>query len=414
MATSNSSASLPTLFWVNGSGDSVLSTDGAAMPVQFLVLRIMVALAYGLVGIIGLLGNLAVLWVLGNCGQRVPGPSSDTFVFSLALADLGLALTLPFWATESAMDFHWPFGSALCKVVLTTTVLSIYASTFLITALSIARYWVVAMAVGPGSHLSVFWARVVTLAVWVAAALVTVPTAIFGAEVELWGVRLCLLRFPSRYWLGAYQLQRVVLAFIVPLGVITTSYLLLLAFLERQQRCRPRQWQDSRVVARSVRVLVASFALCWVPNHVVTLWEILVRFDLVPWDSTFYTFHTYVLPITTCLAHSNSCLNPVIYCLLRREPQQVLVSSFRALWSRLWPQRKACMEQMALKEVGGRRVASTQESGSSRTHTNTMEHLDEGCSLNTLLSETYQGQSPQILGRSSCSLSQAAVSPGEV
>lgn len=82
------------------------------------------------------------------------------------------------------MDFHWPFRSALCKVVLTTTVLSIYASTFQITALSIARYWVVAMAVGPGNHLSVIWACAVTLAVWVAAALETVPTAIFGAEVE--------------------------------------------------------------------------------------------------------------------------------------------------------------------------------------------------------------------------------------
>lgn len=57
------------------------------------------------------------------------------------------------------------------------------------------------MAVGPGSHLSVIWARAVTLAVWMAAALVSVPTAIFGAE--LWNVRLCLLRFPSRYWLGA-------------------------------------------------------------------------------------------------------------------------------------------------------------------------------------------------------------------
>lgn len=389
----------------------MLSTDGGAMPVQFLVLRIMVALAYGLVGIIGLLGNLAVLWVLGNCGQRVPGRSSDTFVFSLALADLGLALTLPFWATESAMDFHWPFGSALCKIVLTTTVLTIYASTFLIAALSIARYWVVAVAVGPGSHLSVFWARVVTLAVWMAAALVTVPTAIFGAEVELWGVCLCLLRFPSRYWLGAYQLQRVDLAFIVPLGIITTSYLLLLAFLQRQQRCGACQRQDSRVVARSVRFLVASFALCWFPNHVVTLWEILVKFDLVLWDSTFYTIHTYVLPATICLAHSNSCLNPVIDCLLRREHRQVLVSSFRALWSRLWPQNKACMEQMALKEGGGRWVASTQESGSSKTNTN--EHQDEGCNLNTLLSETYQGQSPQILGRN-CSFCQVAVPPGKV
>lgn len=185
MATSNSSASLSTFFWVNGSGDSVLSTDGAAIPVQFLVLRIMAALAYGLVGIVGLLGNLAVLWVLGNCGQHVPSLPSDTFVFSLALADLGLALTLPFWATESAMDFHWPFRNALCKTILTTTVLSIYASTFLVTALSVARYWAVAMAVGPGSHLSVFWARMVTLAVWVAAALVTVPTAIFGTEAEL-------------------------------------------------------------------------------------------------------------------------------------------------------------------------------------------------------------------------------------
>lgn len=138
MATFNSSASLPTLLRVNGSGDRALSTDGAAMPVQFRVLRILVALAYRLVGSIGLLGNLAVLWVLGNCGQHVPGPPSDTFVFSLALADLGLALTLPFWASESAMDFHWPFRCTLCKVVLTSTVLSIYASTFQITALSIA------------------------------------------------------------------------------------------------------------------------------------------------------------------------------------------------------------------------------------------------------------------------------------
>ncbi|XP_052586390.1 relaxin-3 receptor 2 [Peromyscus californicus insignis] len=413
MATSNSSASLPTLFWVNGSGDSVLNTDGAAMPVQFLALRIIVALAYGLVGIIGLLGNLAVLWVLSNCAQRAPGPPSDTFVFSLALADLGLALTLPFWATESALDFHWPFGSTLCKIVLTTTVLSIYASIFLITALSVARYWVVAMAVGPGSHLSVFWARVVTLAVWVAAALVTVPTAIFGAEGELWGVRLCLLRFPSKYWLGAYQLQRVVLAFIVPLGVITTSYLLLLAFLQRQPRCRPRQWQDSQVVARSVRILVASFILCWLPNHVVTLWGILVKFDLVPWDSTFYIIHTYVFPVTTCLAHSNSCLNPVLYCLLRRKPRQVLVSSFRDLWSRLWPQSKACVEQVALKEVGGRWVASTQESGPSTTRRNTKGHLDEGCNLDTPFSEIYRGHNPQVLGRS-CSLCQAAGSPGEV
>lgn len=140
-------------------------------------------------------------------------------------------------------------------MVLTATVLNIYTSIF-ITALSVARYWVVAMAAGPGTHLSLFWARVATLAVWVAAALVTVPTAVFGTKGEVTGMRLCLLRFPSRYRLGAYQLQRVVLAFMVPLGIITNSYLLFLAFLRRRQR------QDSRVVALSVHILLASFFLC--------------------------------------------------------------------------------------------------------------------------------------------------------
>ncbi|KAI5940593.1 Relaxin-3 receptor 2 [Manis javanica] len=148
MPTPNTSA-LPPAFWANTSGGSVLSTDATAMPIKFLALRVMVALAYGLVGAVGLLGNLAVLWVLGNCTRRAPGPPSDTFVFNLALADLGLALTLPFWAAESALDFHWPFGGTLCKMVLTATVLNIYASIFLITALSVARYWVVAMAAGP-------------------------------------------------------------------------------------------------------------------------------------------------------------------------------------------------------------------------------------------------------------------------
>ncbi|KAB0402309.1 hypothetical protein E2I00_014148 [Balaenoptera physalus] len=214
-------------------------------------------------------------------------------------------------------------------MVLTATVLNIYASIFLITALSVARYWVVAMAAGPGTHLSLFWARVATLAMWVAAALVTVPTAVFGAKGEVTGLRLCLLRFPSRYWLGDYQLQRVVLAFMVPLGIITTSYLLLLAFLRWRQRQRQRQ--DSRVVARSIRILLASFFLCWFPNHVVPLWGVLVKSDLVPWDSTFYTIHTYVFLITTCLAHSNSCLNPMLYCFLRREPRRALADTFRDL-----------------------------------------------------------------------------------
>lgn len=106
--------------------------------------------------------------------------------------------------------------------------------------------------------------------------------------------------FPQQMLAGSLPATEAVLAFIVPLAIITTSYLLLLAFLQRPQRCRPQQWQDSRMVACSVCILVASFVICWFPNHVVTLWGILM-IDLVPWDSYFlrnphlWTSHHHLL-----------------------------------------------------------------------------------------------------------------------
>lgn len=58
------------------------------------------------------------------------------------------------------------------------------------------------------------------------------------------------------------------------------------------------------MVARSVPVLMASFVFCWFPNHAVTLWGILVVFYLVPWDSTFYTIHTFFFSLSSPAWHT--------------------------------------------------------------------------------------------------------------
>ncbi|XP_027726500.1 relaxin-3 receptor 2 [Vombatus ursinus] len=366
MSTPNVSTLMLMFFWANASNGEVLSMDDAAVTADYLALRIIVALVFGLVGVIGLLGNLAVLWVLGGCNRRASHPTTDTFIFSLALADLGLALTFPFWAAEYALDFHWPFGGILCKVVLAGTVLSIYASVFLTTALSIVRYWMVAVAVGPGTCLSSSQAFGISLVAWVAAAAAAVPTAIFGVKGEVGGVQLCLLRFPSIRWLGAYHLQKVMLAFVMPLSVIAVSYLMLLAFLRRQQLR-----QRDRVVARSIRIIIVSFFLCWFPNHVVIFWGVLVKFDIVPWDSTYYALYTYVFPFTVCLARSNSCLNPVIYCFLRQESRQALGKALRQLWAQLPGGGQAQPEQVALQKRRQQEVEDTHKgSGLSTTLTN--------------------------------------------
>lgn len=150
---------------------------------------------------------------------------------------------------------------------------------------------------------------------------------------------LCLVRFSdSGRWdpqalLGLYQTQKVLLGFIIPLVVISVCYLLLLRFIlsrrtvgcgagvnatERSEgeRCRHRRRSK---VTRSVTVVVLSFFLCWLPNQALTLWGVLIKFDLVPFSKAFYNAQAYAFPLTVCLAHANSCLNPVLYCLIRQE-----------------------------------------------------------------------------------------------
>lgn len=153
---------------------------------------------------------------------------------------------------------------------------------------------------------------------------------------------LCLVRFSdsdSDHWdpqvlLGLYQLQKVLLGFVVPLIVISVCYLLLLRFIlsrrivssaiggavtgQRSEYEKGRQRRRSKVT-RSVTIVVLSFFVCWLPNQALTLWGVLIKFDFVPFSKAFYNAQAYAFPLTVCLAHANSCLNPVLYCLIRKE-----------------------------------------------------------------------------------------------
>ncbi|XP_067425704.1 relaxin-3 receptor 2 [Emydura macquarii macquarii] len=301
--------------------------DAASIPADGVFgLRILISSVYSVVCAMGLLGNSMVMYLVRARKGR-PASAIDVFVFGLALADFHFTLTLPFWAVETALDFTWPFGTAMCKLVLTLTILSVYANVFLLTSMSVTRYCAVASAVRPGLKLTAHLAKWITVALWAVALAATVPTAIFATVTDVVGVELCLLKFPSKRWLGVYHLQKVLVAFVVPLAIILASYLLLLNFLQ-QHRVNANNPRRQSQITTSVWLVVTSFFVCWFPNHVVTFWGALVKFGAVPWDETFYFLHTYIFPLTTCLAHSNSCLNPVVYCLVRKESRRALKEAF--------------------------------------------------------------------------------------
>ncbi|XP_062821274.1 relaxin-3 receptor 2 [Anolis carolinensis] len=304
----------------NGDKDPLASLDVA------FGLRMAIAVVYALVCAAGLLGNGLVMFFIRTRKIR-PTPAINIFVFGLAAADFQFSLTLPFWATEMVLDFSWPFGPTLCKIVPSMTVLSIYTNVFLLTAMSVARYRLVASAVKDGPRITVSVAKRTTLALWVLAIAATIPTIIYTMVVDVLGVKICVFKFPSQSWLGVYQLQRVVFTFVVPLAVIVTFYLLLLRFLNVRRISGENRRQKQ--VAATVGLVVGCFFVCWFPNHVITFWGILIKFKVVSAGEVFYAVHTYVFPICTCLAHTSSCLNPVLYCLMRREFREAIKDTFR-------------------------------------------------------------------------------------
>ena len=291
-----------------------------------LALRALIAGAYLALCAVGLVGNVLVL-VLVRSQQRRRRSLLNCFLLNLAATDLQFVLTLPFWAVDMVRDFSWPFGGAMCKVVLTLTVLNMYASGFFLSAMSVARYYAVARALRPRRP-GTLWAVCVCSLLWATAVLATAPTALFATAASIGGERLCLLRFPDGGpdWLAFYHLQKITVAFVLPLVTLGTCSLLLLRFLRRQRVRWPsgvRHRRRSRVT-RALACVLLVFVLCWLPNQVLTFWGVLIKLNAVPWDRAYFLVQAYLFPVSICLAHSNSCLNPLLYCLLRRDFRQGL------------------------------------------------------------------------------------------
>ncbi|NXB57559.1 RL3R1 protein, partial [Struthidea cinerea] len=302
------------------------------------VVRIVISLVYSVVCALGLVGNLLVLYLMKS-KQSWRKSSINLFVTSLAVTDFQFVLTLPFWAVENALDFNWLFGKAMCKIVSYVTAMNMYASVFFLTAMSVARYHSVASAVKNqrrgdplGGCCSAKW---LCALIWLSAVLASLPHAIFSTTATVFDDVLCLVKFPegqgnnAQFWLGLYHIQKVLLGFVVPLVIISLCYLLLVRFISDKHvgsACSGPSIRRRSKVTRSVSIVVLSFFLCWLPNQALTTWGILIKLNVVHFSNEYFLSQVYLFPISVCLAHSNSCLNPILYCLMRREFRKALKS----------------------------------------------------------------------------------------
>lgn len=321
---------------------------------------------YLLAFLVGCIGNSLVLWMYLRRGERgrmvhlqrdncsdSSGQScrpsnppitshslTDSLIASLALADLCFLVTLPLWATYTAMGYHWPFGQPLCQISSFLTALNMYASVFSLSMLSVERYWVLTGRQRFRPHLPQRCpSRAVWMlgGVWVAAGTLALPGLLLRSirEVELEDDELtsvvlsCQMDYSlligteleeaeseraEMRWAAALSLKSTLIGFLLPLVVLLFCYCSLARLLNRHFEHGPHP--DRRRQRRLLRVivtLVLAFFLCWLPLHVNKTVSMLLEFEFLQYSCTLDQTLLAVHPYVTCLAYLNSCLNPLLY-----------------------------------------------------------------------------------------------------
>ncbi|XP_028668054.1 apelin receptor B-like [Erpetoichthys calabaricus] len=321
---------------------------------------------YILVFIVGSLGNGLVLKVylqwpwtssklLHNQRHSKAGSRglTDSFIASLALADLAFVFTLPLWAAYTSLGYNWPFGTTLCKLSSYLVVINMYASVFSLTCLSVERYFAIVRSLSFPWRMREgrSWLQLVpVITIWGLAAILGLPALIFrtaklrlSEEHDLEELEVALdqregsmscemdysLLSPDAdelAWNVALGLKSTLLGFVLPLVVMMLCYwsvgrAVFRHFGRRNLAMRSGRAGDASLEIRRqqrrllsiIITLVCAFLTCWLPYHLNKTLSILTDLGLIPYSCSFDRFLVLAHPYATCLAYVNSCLNPLLY-----------------------------------------------------------------------------------------------------
>lgn len=287
------------------------------------VVMVVVSVFYILIFLLAIPGNLVVGLVIGLSKQSLP--PSDLYLLHLAVADLLLAITLPFWATSVMQG--WVFGDAMCKIITIIQELSFYSSILFLTCISMDRYMVIvrAMEARRANRQQVSWG--VCAAVWAVGALLSLP-GLFSSTYPSKNSNqtVCTERYnpgTADEWRLATRILRHTLGFAIPLAIMLPCYGVTIRRLLHIRGGFQRQ--------RAMRVIVfvvVAFLLCWTPYHIAVITDTFFRTKIVPYQCPARVAVDQAMFATQSLGLLHSCVNPVLYAFVgakfRRRLSQIM------------------------------------------------------------------------------------------
>ncbi|KAK9525627.1 hypothetical protein VZT92_016314 [Zoarces viviparus] len=269
----------------------------------------------GILGLVFVLATCGNLFFLGRLWKRRKGNTkTQLFLLHLCLADLVVAFfqVLPQFLMEITHRFRGT--DFLCRSVKYLQVVGMFASTYMIVAMTIDRYHAVCKPMV--SFLKGSFRRYLSIgAAWlISLAFSAAQISIFSLQevgenlyecwatfIEPWGSRIYI----TWITLSVFVLPAVIVLY-CQMRICTTIYF----NMKRKalQAGRARTKGVSNAMLKTVKmtfVIIMTYTVCWSPFFIVQLWS--------AWSPSSAPTQGPVFAIIMLLASLNSCTNPWIY-----------------------------------------------------------------------------------------------------
>ncbi|XP_078257656.1 galanin receptor type 1b [Rhinoraja longicauda] len=291
---------------------------------------VIVPVIFGVIFLLGVTGNTLVLVVLGRAKSRRARSTTNVFILNLSIASIAfLTFCVPFEATIYTLP-DWIFGAFLCKTVHYFKMVTMLVSICTMAAMSVDRYIAVVRSKRPSCGGTTRNARVGVALTWLLSLLVAVPVAqhqtLLAGHHGAPNNSFCWDVWQNKPQERVYKVGILVIGYLLPLLLICYCYAKILIHLHKKMRnVSKKSKRSKKKTAQTVMLVVATFVLSWLPQHIITMWA---QFGCFPITDASFAFRI----ISHCMVYGNSCINPIIYAFLsenfRKACHQVFVCKF--------------------------------------------------------------------------------------
>lgn len=272
---------------------------------------------------LSLIGNVLLIFIVT---RKSDVRTLTTFLFvNMAVADLLVTLivmpvSVEFLYTDGIQRWLTGIlGHVTCTLVYYSSYVTLAASILSLSIMSVDRYLGV---VYPLRRFPQFRkAKVLTVTIWLSSMIFSIPVALAWRleEVKPLNMYLCTPNFLmlGKFGMVGFYMYLFLLMYLTPLLLMSSLYILVgrtlwlrnLPGRQLSNQGQQRNEMTKRKVVRTLVIITAIFAICWLPAqcyHLVLAFRPDVH-DKIP---------QYVMVLVFWLAHANSAVNPWLYMIL--------------------------------------------------------------------------------------------------